>query len=428
MTHNDTYTEKLIKESLGVKDNSLAKPTLIGLTRATTQLVYSDIVAIQETKQPIAALYGIKYLYPDGQMSALSGSTYNGEVTYSERQNLPKYPDTTNFKKGDKFGSDDFIFESLIDNPFNGIPNDSFALLTASMANNIRILSGGSITSDSEGNTEVNSSLVMDKWTAEVKTRKVKTAFTVELIQDLEANGFDGPSTIEDLLATQAAEEINKDIIQTLITVSSRFLVKGQFDNGILDFTKMASDDYIGQGRLLYQYVCEMNANIQANTSYAGTYVLASSRCCAILSASGHIMSSAETDVPENAEGVLKNGLTVYIDNNAPYDYIIVGVKDNYGELEHVGSLFYSPYTEGLDSSDDVDHIGSIRIAIDPHSLQPTMQLMIRYALSVNPYTVKKGDDSARIHDGTDFSSLAGRSLMSVILGVKLPELITLDQ
>lgn len=424
--YKEKITSKLLKESTLDGSSQVGRPSLVGLTRATTKLVYSELVAVQRTKQPEASLYGIKYLYPDKQMSALSGSTYGGEVTYKERIDLPRYPDVTDFKKGDKFVSDDYIFKALVDAPFTGIPEDSSALLTASMLNNIRMLSGAAPTGLHEEGITDNSSIVFDKWTSTVKTRKIKTQLTIELAQDLEANGFDADETIQDLLSTQAAEEINKDIIQTLITVSSRFLVKGQFDNGILDFTTMKSDDYIGQGRLLYQYACEMNANIQANTSYAGSYVLASSRCCAVLSASGFLTSSKEADVPDNAEGLLKNGLTVYIDNNAPFDYLLVGVKENYGDLEHIGSLFYSPYIEGLDIDENED-IGNIKVAVDPASLQPTLQISVRYALSVNPYTVAKGSKDERVYRGDDFDNLSGRSQMSVILGVKLPELILLE-
>jgi hypothetical protein len=42
---------------------------------------------------------------------------------------------------------------------------------------------------------------------------------------------------LEDILATQMAEEVNKDVLQSLVTVSSRFKVNGVSDKGVLDLS-----------------------------------------------------------------------------------------------------------------------------------------------------------------------------------------------
>ena len=120
---------------------------------------------------------------------------------------------------------------------------------------------------------------------------------------------------------------------------------------------------------------------------------------------------------------MLNNGLPLYCDTNSPVDYVIVGVKAEFGGKETVGSLFYAPYTEGLDL-DDPEHVGAFKVIVDPASLQPSVALLVRYALSVNPYTIGLDEDEARVINAADMDKMAGRSKMSVLLGVKLPKLI----
>ena len=74
---------------------------------------------------------------------------------------------------------------------------------------------------------------------------------------------------------------------------------------------------------------------------------------------------------------------------------------------------------------DDPEHVGAFKVIVDPASLQPSVALLVRYALSVNPYTVGLDEDEARVINAADMDKMAGRSKMSVMLGVKLPKLIT---
>lgn len=401
-----------LNESTGSGDNSIGRPDLLALTRATTDLIYTDLVAVQKTNQPEATLYGVKYVNPDKNMSFTTAATYGGAV--GSRTGIPEWTNTA-YDKGDTFQYRDVVYKVLVDDPFAGTTEtvDWDIISEAIINGTIRFLSDAAVTSYFEGDVEVSEAgLRLDRWSIPVRTRKLKTSLTVELAQDLESNGFDAPNTIDDLLATMMAEEVNKDIIQKLITVSSRFKVNGVTDKGVLDLTGV--DTSPEQGRKLYRYICEMNANIQRTTTYTGSYVVASSRCSALLSASGWLKEDSTNML---TDGVLNNGLPLYTDSVSPVDYVIVGVKEDYGDLEHVGSLFFAPYVEE-------DDAGSFKVVVDPNSLQPTLALMIRYGLSVNPYTINVGDDESRVINGDDFDGMAGKSLMSVLLGVKLPKLV----
>lgn len=418
---------ELLRESTTTTSNSLGRPNLVALTRATTKLIYRDIIAEQRTNQPIAALYGVKYLTPDNEFSFQTGAVYGGEVGSKDRETIPELTDKSQaIAKGAYFKYQNVVYKALQASP---LATTSATVLADALQEGLvsltcRLVPDAAHTEKFEaGDVEISNAVFqVNKWNAPVKSRKLKTALTVELAQDMESNGFDAPAFLEDLLATVMADEINKDVLQSLITVSKRYKVTGVSDNGIIDLTYDSAPE---SARKLYEMVCEMNSEIQKTTSYSGTFVVASSRVAAMLAGSGWLKHKPEDEawLPETAYGYLINGLPVFCDVNSPLDYVTVGVKENYGGNEVVGSIFYAPYTEGLDL-DDQEHVGAYKVIVDPDSLQPAISLMVRYALSANPYTVAKDDKEARVIDATNMDLMAGQSNMSYLLGVKLPPII----
>lgn len=418
---------KLLRESTTTQSSMIGRPNLVALTRATTKLVYGDLVAEQRTTQPVAALYGVKYLTPDNELSFVTGATYGGEYGSKERETMTEFTLGANFSKGDVFKFENVVYKAMEDNPFAGSTETTEAdqLSEAIILLTIRPVPDAAPTSRYEtgdGDKIAEAKFRVNKWNAEVKSRKIKSSLTIELAQDMEANGLDAPNFVEDILATEMADEINKDILQSLVTVSKRYKVEGVADKGIID---LSYDRAPEAGRKLYGMVCEMVSHIQRTTSYTATYVVASTRVAAILAASGWLKHQPEDDkyLSPNAYGFLSNGLPVFCDTNTPAEYVTVGVKEDFGGKEMVGSLFYAPYTEGLDL-DDPEHVGVFKVINDPDSLQPSVALMVRYALAANPYTVAKDDKEARVIDSSNMDLMAGQSDMSVLLGVKLPKLL----
>ncbi|QPI13314.1 head vertex protein [Salmonella phage vB_SalM_ABTNLsp5] len=418
---------ELLRESTTTTSNSLGRPNLVALTRATTKLIYRDIIAEQRTSQPIAALYGVKYLTPDNEFSFQTGAVYGGEVSSKDRETIPELTDKAQaIAKGEYFKYQNVVYKALQASPLASTSATELAdaLQEGLVSLTCRLVPDAAHTEKFEaGDVEISNAVFqVNKWNAPVKSRKLKTALTVELAQDMESNGFDAPAFLEDLLATVMADEINKDVLQSLITVSKRYKVTGVSDNGIIDLTYNSTQE---SARKLYEMVCEMNSEIQKTTSYSGTFVVASSRVAAMLAGSGWLKHKPEDEawLPETAYGYLINGLPVFCDVNSPLDYVTVGVKENYGGNEVVGSIFYAPYTEGMDL-DDPEHVGAYKVIVDPDSLQPSISLMVRYALSANPYTVAKDDKEARVIDATNMDLMAGQSNMSYLLGVKLPAII----
>ena len=417
--------DRLIHESTLTSSNQVGRPDLLSYTKATNKRIFKALVAEQRTRQPVAALYGIRVLNPEDNMTYVGGATFGGLMGPESRASTSEFVGQAPYSKGDLFKHESVIFKALEDNPFAGsTETDHGELISEAIAaGTIRMVSDAAPTTQFEaGHPEIaEAGFRIDKWQTTVKSRKLKTSVTVELAQDLEANGFDAPDFLDDMLGIQMAEEVNKDVLQSLVTVSSRFKVHGVSSKGVLDLTDPKYDNAQDRARTLYYYMCEMNSAVQRNTSFAGTYAVASSRCAAILAASGWVEKRDDGD--ELAYGYLKNGLPLYADMNTPAEYVIVGVNADMGEGQTVASLYYAPYTEGMDVEDDVDQMGEFKIIVDPESLQPTISLLARYALSANPYTVAKDEKEARIIDGSDMDKMAGQSLLSSYLGVKLPPL-----
>ncbi|QEG05475.1 vertex head subunit [Shigella phage JK32] len=402
---------ELLKESTSSVANQTARPQLLALTRAVNNLIFSDLVAIQPTNQPICALFGLRYVNRDGQMTYRTAGTYGGAA--GNRDVFEDFQKDKEYQVGDHFKFDNVVYEVITEGAVGqDISTEEEAIFKGVVSNKIRFFSDYAPTEYFEdANTEISTTdFDFEKWQVNVGSRKLKTEFTTELMQDLEANQMNSENTVLDLLATVASEEINKDIIQKLITVSTRYKVKSITPDGVLSLVNV--QDAPAQARELYRYACEMSNQMLRTSSFGGTYVLASSRVVGLLQASGWM---EETD---NAlsEGRLRCGLEVYADTVTPFDYMIVGCKHMVGDMESVGSLFYSPYTES-------DGAGAYKSIIDPNSFNHKVAIMNRYALSVNPYTTKADQENNQVIKGDEWGKLAGRSEMSYMLGIELPPL-----
>lgn len=410
---------KVLDEATGTEQINVAntRPDLVSLTRAVNNLIYHELVAVQETNLPVATLFGVRYRNPNGDMTFSSAATYSGR--FASRTDIDEIDLAKAYVKGDifKHSETDVVYEVVADVTLNTLSTDpDEAIMKAVFQNFIRIGSEAANTSQYETSTDISStSFEMDRWNIPVRSRKFKTEMSVELMQDLEANQFDAEGVVEDVLGTVASEEVNKDIIQTLINVSRRYNVDGIVEDGIFDASSAyTAKDAPAVGRMLYQLACEMGQEMNRTTSFDATYVLATARVVGILAASGWMHET--DDSHPLATGRLNNGYYVYTDTNSPFDYMLTGCKYDLGEMDHVGSLFYCPYTEA-------DEAGSIKLSVDPASLQPKVAILMRYGLSVNPYTVENEASPERLVKGDDWINLSGKSRMSQIVGVKLPKL-----
>lgn len=416
MEKKNNRINQLLHESTLSGANIETKPALVGMTRIVSDSIYSGIVAKQPTSQPVAILFGIKYLNHNNEQGALSNAVYSGAVGDRNINGIPDM-EAKAYTTNDMFKVKDSVYKVIKDVTFTEVDIDGTVILNAIIKGEIRQYGDIAPTSYFEDSDVVisDAKFTIDKWKMNVGTRKLKTDMTVELLQDMEAMGIKSGEVVDECLASLISADVNKDFFQKLITVSKRYDTETMVD-GLIDISNEAD---AMQGRLLYRYICDMNAYIQRTTMFNGTYIACTPRVAGILSSSGW---AKESKTPE-ADYTLQNGMDVYVDTNNPFDYVTVGMKHEFGDdLDQVGSLYFSPYQESGGET------GIVTIINDPSSLQPKISIMLRYALSVNPYTLapeidEEGNRKTQEVKGDDWDNLVGKSKMSVFAGVKLPKL-----
>ncbi|MGL4523031.1 MAG: hypothetical protein ACRCWQ_10810 [Bacilli bacterium] len=397
---------ELIQESTVSANIDLGRPQLLALTRAVNELIYTDLVAIQKTKTPIATLLGMRYKNRDGEMTFRTPATYGGLYGDRSKVTLELSSNLLSFAKDDVFKYQSVVYQAIEAvnlQDLGGGDDIDKQLALALMINKVRIMSDAGETGTMEYIEPSESMLTINRWKIEAKTRKLKSEVSHEFIQDLKANGLDADNVIRQMLAHEIADEINRDVMQKLQTVSIRH-VSPTTASGIY-FAGGSTDDPI-KGRTLYRIVAEMARQLQSETSFDATYVLCSPRVAGLLTSSGWL--KGDPTMRRLYAGTLTDGLKVYVDTVSRFDYLVVGTKQTMDELESIGSLFYTPYVE----QDDV----GFTIVNSPEDLQPRYMCMARYGLSVNPYTTST--ENEQINAGDNWNELAGKSKYSRFVGV----------
>jgi hypothetical protein len=399
--------DSLVMESTLTGNVAQGRPQLLSVTRAVNALIYKDLVAIQKTELPSATLYGLRYLNEAGDMTFVTQATYAGQ--YGDRTAITKITEaSSSVKTGDIFVYGTDVFEAILDSNIMDENGDTLTdkVHVCLMKNIIRLASDAAVVDYHERGDKIQEiDFSLDRWTVDTRTRKYKTQVTDELISNLNSNQLDGSAIVYDMLATTISEEINKDIVQKLQTVSKRH-VSAITPEGILDVTALADDPT--QSRQVYRIVSDMAYGILGETTFESTYVLCTPNIAALLSASGWMRG--DPNMVNLYAGVLTNGIKVYIDSNTKFDYIVVGTTQESNELEKIGSLFYSPYV-------DVDEAGTYQVVVDPSDMQSRYTATARYGLSTNPYSATD-DTENQLYDGDDWINLAGKSKYSRFVGL----------
>lgn len=354
---------QLIQESSGTSGIASGREALIALTRKTQEKIYKELVSTQPTSQPMATVYGMKYEY---QFQA--DTTHDIQLDYITSGGKYQFGNsglsipTDGMFKGDKFVHSDFVFSVLEDGDYeylNAKPVEEAQKLA--VRGKLRIVADAA---DPDSYQEPDSNVaesrfLINKWSARVCSRKLKSPTTIELLYDMERQGLNADLAVEDLLSTAIAEEINIDIITKLITISQKE-----------DPATLVSTVPYYKGRELIARACSSAAEIEWWTSIPATYLVASYKVCGIIRASGQV---GDDDI------IRGTGLKLIMDGNSMVDYMMVGGKmEDPTGLDHASGLFYSPFQES-------DEAGSFLVTADYSSLQPMIGVMTRYALSAFP-------------------------------------------
>ncbi|MFA0516812.1 hypothetical protein AB4501_07385 [Vibrio sp. 10N.222.55.E8] len=378
--------EQLLAESNTSANIENGRPTLIGLTRKINDKIFKDICGIQPTSQPRATVYGVRY-----EMVSQDGSQTR-ETLGSHRTSTGKYPfkdhglpvGSDSMTVGEHFSEFDYVFGIVVDGDYLGLTESE--LLGKVLSGDLRLVTDA----DDDDTSDVQSSrFIMDRWQSDIKSRRVKSPTTWELLHDMQGNNIDGSSAAEDLLATSISDEVNSDIIMKTITVAKK--------GTPID---LSNGELYQQGRTLIARALELGADIQRNTTFPATFVLASPKVASAIRASGQVGSSDIID---------GTNLKLVTDGKAIGEYMLVGSKLEFDALDTVAPIHYSPYVEA-------DNAGTYLIATDSENLQPVPALISRYAITSSP----DFSDVDGVQNGEDWEKLANNSLLATLVIVSL--------
>lgn len=383
--------EQLLKESNQTANIEQGRPALVGLNRKVNELIFNDIVSIQPTKQPIATVYGVRYeaVSEDRQTAheiQSSRRTFTGENPLGTDYGAP----TAGMNPSDRFTLEDYHFEVIVAGDYDAI-TDTKAALALVFSGEIRLITDGSL-DDSADHIVQESRFIMDHWKAPIRTRRAKTAITLELLRDMEAQSLEGEATVEDLLATTISEEINSDLIMKTIAVSQKF--------GDLDVSNVAENVYY-QGRAIINKALELGADIYRNTTFPPTFLLASPRVASAIRASGMV---------DNENLIEGTGLKLVTDGKSEIEYMLVGSKLEYTGLDTVSPIYYSPF----ESQDNIRYL----ITTDSLNLQPVVGLVNRYAVTASP--MHTGNEHNGPQDGENWVEICNKSPLASLMTVTL--------
>jgi len=209
----------------------------------------------------------------------------------------------------------------------------------------------------------------------------------MELAQDLKAvHGLDAEAELANILSAEILGEINREVIKQ-INLQAKVGTSGS-GNGLISLT---TDEDNGGGRwqaerfqaLAFRLEQEANTIAKETRRGKGNYVICSSTVAAALSAAGALAyGSGITDgslVVDNAgntfAGTLKNGMKVYVDPYAGYEYATVGYK---GTNSYDAGIYYCPYVP----------LTQLK-AVNAGTFQPKVGFKTRYGLVSNPFAVE---------------------------------------
>lgn len=430
---NNTILNKLNEESLSL-ERSPNEPVLntnaytIALYNTITNLIFNDIVNVGTTRTKVANIFCWESLDADGNVIQNTPATYSGKFGTLERGILKDsgmiYPTKKDYKAGEYFLFEEVVYQAIIDNPFaSATGDDAEGVMIAIFDNAIRYVSEAS---NREGAVPPETSVRLRSWRGNVGSRRTTLEITSEASQDLgRVLNEDTEDKVIETIATVIAEDINKDVIHTLMNVSKRYkVVEGLTEKNYVDLSKSKEKQFV-IGRELYAIVEDMIAQVTLETKHTPNYVITSPRIAGLINSSNMSNAVDKSSTSMKDKFILNDGTSMRVDVSAKFDYIIVGVNSL-----NASSLYLSNFVQDVKIIDDAKKVSSMELgtytivrALDTKTMSDRYLCLSRYALIAPPYNFSDTDDKdAGLLFGDRWEELAGKSPLSRFVGVKLPE------
>jgi len=229
----------------------------------------------------------------------------------------------------------------------------------------------------------------IEKITVTANTRKLAADYTRELAQDLRAiHGIEAKNELVNILTGEILAEQNREIIRSVYIIAkpgaqnTDLAVTGTFDVSVDSNGRWAVERFKG---MMFQIEREANQIAKETRRGKGNFIICSSDVASALQMAGVLdytpaLAGNNLQIDDTGNtfvGILNGKYKVYVDPYATTltegdNFLVVGYR---GADSRDAGLYFAPYT-GLQSFE----------AVDPNSYQPSIGMMMRYGLVMNPY------------------------------------------
>jgi hypothetical protein len=222
--------------------------------------------------------------------------------------------------------------------------------------------------------------------------------YSHELRQDMQAvHGEDVDAILSDMLVTEIQSEMNREFIRTMNLAGKLGCAAGTSVPGVFNLAADSDGRWLLERLKSLMFRIEKEANAVALDTRRGkaNRLLCSPNVASALAMSGMLdftpalAANAGLEVDPTGQtfaGVLANGMRVYIDPYAGFDYITVAFK---GATEIDAGIFFAPYTP----------LEMYR-TVGEDSFQPRIAFKTRYGVVANPFYAQAADGTVATGKG----------------------------
>lgn len=341
--------------------------------RIMPALFAKELVSIQPMSGPTGHVYAQRFFYAGSKDEAVSTgavivvdeSTFDGTVAVGDTV----YTDyTVEYVEAGK--------AIVAGGTSSNLPSTGVYSTQAAFKQILKSYSGTYSTSAGEtlGSAMRQVKFTIDRVTVTAQTRKLKSEYTVELIQDLQSqHGMSAEAELLNLIEFELQADIDQEILG--LVKSNAVAMPTVAVAGVTGNTEAAKFQAI-----YTQIINACEKIVQDTKRGAGNVVVASPKVIAALSLTGKLDSSA-TALNNNVQtgatqgvafvGTLDNGAKVFRDSFAMGDEVLVAYK---GATAADAGAFFAPYIPLM-----------VQKATNAETLQPVVACMTRYGLIENP-------------------------------------------
>ena len=350
-------------------------PILISLVRRSMpQMIAYDVAGVQPMTGPTGLIFAMKSHY-DNQTGteALGGSAgTSADETLSKNDEA----DTSHSGTGTHAAQTNAV------NPFTD-PQNTFGTGVGTAAMEAFGSSGGG--------TYKEMAFSIDKTSVTAKSRALKAEYSTELAQDLKAvHGLDAETELANILSTEILQEINREVIRTILTVARlgaqhNTTTAGKFDLDTDSNGRWSVEKFKG---LMFQIERDRNEVGHQTRRGKANFMICSADVASALSMAGMLESGhalATDDTMSTYAGTM-NGMKIYVDpyfvsypaGSAAKQFYCLGYK---GSSPYDAGLFYCPYVP----------LQMVR-AMGENTFQPKIGFKTRYGMVKNPFVGSGGE------------------------------------